>query len=229
MKWWLANWEQVSSLAAAHLALSLPAIALSLVIAVPIGRFAFVRPRLGGALLSAASLAYAIPALPLLIIVPAVLGVPLRSWQTMVTALTIYGVALLVRTVADAFASVDSEARTAAVALGHSPRGMFWRVDLPLAVPVLISGMRVVVVSTVSLVTIGALIGVPSLGSLITDGFQRGIAGEVWSGVIATVILALGLDLMVVLIGRLLTPWARAAAGQQAAPGSLTRAGSAVT
>lgn len=229
MSWWLANWELVARLAVDHLALSLPAIALSLVIAVPIGRFAFVRPRAGGAVLSIASLAYAIPALPLLIIVPAVLGVPLRSWQTMVTALTIYGVALMVRTAADAFASVDEQSRTAAIALGHSRRAMFWRVDLPLAVPVLISGLRVVVVSTVSLVTIGALIGVPSLGSLLTDGFQRGIAGEVWSGVIATVILALALDLVVVLTGRLLTPWAKAANGQLGRAGSPARSGSAAT
>lgn len=229
MSWWLGNWELVASHAAAHLALSLPAIALSLVVAVPIGRFAFVRPRVGGAVLSVASLAYAIPALPLLIIVPAVLGVPLRSWQTMVTALTVYGAALMVRTVADAFASVDEQARTAAIALGHSRRAMFWRVDLPLAVPVLISGLRVVVVSTVSLVTIGALIGVPSLGSLLTDGFQRGIAGEVWAGVIATVVLALALDLATVIMGRLLTPWARAAHGQQARAGSPASSGSAPT
>lgn len=229
MNWWLSNWEQVAGLAAAHLMLSLPAIVLSLVLAVPIGRLAFVRPRMGGAVLSVASLAYAIPALPLLIIVPAVLGVPLRSWQTMVTALTVYGVALLVRTAADAFASVDPVARTAALALGHSKAAMFWRVDLPLAVPVLVSGLRVVVVSTVSLVTIGALIGVPSLGSLLTDGFQRGIAGEVWTGVLATVILALALDLAVVLAGRLLTPWARAAAGQRAKSHAPASAGSAST
>lgn len=215
MNWWLNNWQQVAHLAVAHLALSLPAIALSLVIAVPIGRLAFVRPAVGGPFLGIASLAYAIPALPLLIIVPAVLGVPLRSWQTMVTALTVYGVALLVRSAADAFASVDEHTRTAAVALGHSRSALFWKVDLPLATPVIISGLRVVVVSTVSLVTIGALIGVPSLGSLLTDGFQRGIAGEVWAGVIATVLVALVLDAVVILLGKLLSPWAQLARGQR--------------
>lgn len=216
MNWWLNNWTQVAHLASAHLALSLPAIALSLVIAVPIGRLAFVRPAVGGPFLNIASLAYAIPALPLLIIVPAVLGVPLRSWQTMVSALTVYGVALLVRSAADAFASVDEHTRTAAVALGHSRSALFWKVDLPLATPVIISGLRVVVVSTVSLVTIGALIGVPSLGSLLTDGFQRGIAGEVWTGVIATVLLALILDAAVILLGKILSPWAQLARGQRA-------------
>jgi osmoprotectant transport system permease protein len=192
-----------------HLWLSIPPIVASVLLAVPLGRLAFRRPRIGGPLLSATTLAYAIPALPLLIIIPVVLGVPLRSWQNMAIMLTIYGVALLVRSAADAFASVDTGVREAAVAVGYSTPVLFWRVDLPLALPVLISGIRVMAVSTISLVTLGALIGVSSLGTLLTDGFQRGIAAEVWSGVIATVVLALALDGVILLIGRRLSPWAR--------------------
>lgn len=207
MNWLSLNWQQVVELTRDHLLLSAPAILLSVLISVPIGRLAQRRPRLGGALLGAASLMYAIPALPLLIIIPAILGIPLRSPATMVTALSVYGVALLVRTAADAFASVDSRVREAAVAVGHSPRSVFWRVDLPLAVPVLLSGVRVVAVSTVSLVTIGALIGVPSLGTLLTDGFQRGIPAEVATGVIASMLLALLFDAILVITGRVLTPW----------------------
>ncbi|WP_024356751.1 ABC transporter permease [Leucobacter chironomi] len=211
MSWLLANWGTVAGLALDHLLLSLPAILISVLVAVPIGRLAFRRPRIGGPLLTVATLAYAIPALPLLIIVPAIAGTPLRSWQTMVIALSVYGVALLVRTACDAFSAVDPQLRDAAVATGYSPRGLFWRVDLPLAVPVLISGARVVTVSTISLVTLGALIGVPGLGSLLTDGFQRGIAAEVWTGVIATALLALLLDAVVLGIGRAVAPWTRAA------------------
>ncbi|MEV8337093.1 ABC transporter permease subunit [Leucobacter sp. NPDC077196] len=209
MNWPIANWEFVLELAVKHLLLSVPAILISVIVAVPIGRLAFRRPRIGGPLLSVASLAYAIPALPLLIILPALIGTSLRSWQTMVAALSVYGVALLVRTACDAFASVDGQLRDAALAIGFAPRGLFWRVDLPLAVPVLISGIRVVSVSTISLVTLGALIGVPSLGTLLTDGFQRGIFAEIWTGVIATVLLALVLDVAVLGIGRALTPWSR--------------------
>ncbi|MEJ6488422.1 ABC transporter permease [Leucobacter sp. USCH14] len=209
MNWPIANWEFVLELAVEHLLLSVPAILISIVVAVPIGRLAFRRPRIGGPLLSVASLAYAIPALPLLIIIPALIGTSLRSWQTMVAALSVYGVALLVRTACDAFASVDGQLRDAALAIGFARRGLFWRVDLPLAVPVLISGIRVVSVSTISLVTLGALIGVPSLGTLLTDGFQRGIFAEIWTGVIATVLLALLLDFAVLAIGRMLTPWSR--------------------
>lgn len=211
MSWLIANWGAVAGLALDHLLLSLPAILASVLVAVPIGRLAFRRPRVGGPLLSVASLAYAIPALPLLIIIPAIIGTPLRSWQTMVAALTVYGVALLVRTACDAFSAVDPQLRDAAVATGFSPRGLFWRVDLPLAVPVLVSGVRVVAVSTISLVTLGALIGVPGLGTLLTDGFQRGIAAEVWTGVLATAVLALLLDAAVLGIGRALAPWTRRA------------------
>lgn len=210
MNWLSLNWPQVLSLATNHLLLSVPAIVISACIAVPIGRLAHSRPRLGRPLLGAATLLYAIPALPLLIIIPALIGIPLRSPATMIVALSVYGVALLVRTAADAFDSVDKRVRDAAIAIGNSPRSIFWRVDLPLAVPVLVSGLRVVAVSTISLVTIGALIGVPSLGTLLTDGFQRGIAAEVATGVIATVLLALLLDALLLVLGRLATPWSRA-------------------
>lgn len=214
MTWLTANWPQVIELALYHLMLSVPAILASVLIAVPTGRLAYRRPGIGGPLLSAASLLYAVPALPLLIIIPAVLGIPLRSAATMIIALTVYGVALLVRTAADAFTSVSPHVQDAAIAIGSSPHSVFWRVDLPLAVPVLLSGVRVTTVSTIGLVTIGALIGIPSLGTLLTDGFQRGIVPEVATGVTATVLLALLLDVLLLAIGRAATPWTRAPRGR---------------
>ncbi len=208
MNWLSHSWPWIFELTARHLALSVPAIVLSVLIAVPLGRLAYRHPRVGGALLSAATLLYAIPALPLLIIIPALFGFSLRSPATIIVALTLYGIALMVRTAADAFNAVPAEVRQAAMAIGHSPRQTFWKVELPLAIPVLISGMRVVVVSTVGLVTIGALVGIASLGTLFTDGFQRGITASVLTGIIATVILALVLDGLVLLLGRIATPWA---------------------
>ena len=209
MKWLSANWMEIPGLVLDHLVLSVPAIILSVVIAVPIGRLAFRHRRIGGPVLGAAALMYAIPALPLLVIIPVIFGLPIRSAATMIVALTIYGVALLVRTSADAFAAVDADVHEAAIAVGHSPLSVFWRVDLPLSIPVLISGIRVMTVSTVSLVTIGALIGQSGLGLLLTDGFQRGIAAEVATGVIATIIVALVLDGCVIAFGRAATPWTR--------------------
>lgn len=209
MQWLQYSWPRVFQLLGEHLLITIPAVLLSILIAVPLGLFAARQPRVGGVLLSASTLLYCIPALPLVVIVPSLIGIPLRSRTTIILALTIYGTALLVRTAADAFRAVPSSARVAAVAVGTSPRQLFWRVDLPLAVPVLISGIRVITVSTVSLVTIGALVGVPSLGSLFTDGFQRDILAEVLTGIITVVLLALVLDGLCQLAEKLLAPWQR--------------------
>ena len=209
MKWLQANWPQVLDLAVAHVYLTIPALLISVLIAIPVGRLAFRKPHIGGPILGVATLLYAIPALPLLILIPALTGIALRSPVTMIIALSLYGIALLVRTAADAFGSVDPQVREAAFAIGNSPRSVFGRVDLPLATPVLMSGIRVVAVPTISLVTIGALVGISNLGSLLTDGFQRGLVAEAATGIIATVILALALDGPLLLIGRLITPWTR--------------------
>lgn len=216
MTWLSHAWPQVLDLARAHLVLAVLAVAASLVIAIPVGYVAARVRRLGAVTTTAATLLYAIPALPLLVVIPALTGVPLRSTATVAIALTCYGIALMVRTATDAFTSVDPVVRQAAEAVGHSRWALCWRVDLPLAAPVLVGGARVLCVSTVGLVTIGALIGVPSLGTLFTDGFQRGIVAEVVTGVLATVALGLLLDGACALAGRATTRWERA--GTTAAP-----------
>ena len=134
----------------------------------------------------------------------------MSSSDVMITALTVYGCALLVRGAADAFASVPADVRLAAQATGHSRWAMFWGVELPLAGPVLLASLRVVAVSTVSLVTVGAVIGISSLGTLFTDGFQRGIEASILTGLVLTVVVAYALDAVCVLAGRLSMPWRRA-------------------
>lgn len=207
MTWLDLNRDLVWELLGQHVRLAVPAVLISVVVAIVLGRIAWRWPRVGTVVLGAASLLYSVPALPLLIVIPVLLSVPLRSETNLVIALALYGTALLAGTAADAFRSVDTHVREAAEAMGYSPTGIFWRVDLPLALPVLVSGIRVVTVSTVSLVTIGALVGISSLGSLLTDGFQRNIREEVAVGVIGTMLLAVALDLLIVAIGAVLTPW----------------------
>lgn len=209
MTWLTHAWPQVLELARAHLLLSVITVLVSLAVAIPLGYLAARHRRLGGVVTSAATVLYAVPALPLLIVIPVILGVPLRSTATVAAALTCYGVAIMVRSAVDAFGSVDPLTREAARAVGHSSWSMVWRVDLPLAVPVLVAGARVLCVSTVGLATIGALIGVPSLGTLFTDGFQRGIVAEVVTGILATVALGLLLDAAVAAAGSSLTRWDR--------------------
>ncbi|MFK4729197.1 ABC transporter permease [Agromyces mediolanus] len=212
MNWLLQNLGQVGELVLVHLGLSVPAIILSFVIAIPIGYLAHRQRWARGVLLTLCGILYAIPSLALFIALPAITGFGIRSPLNLVVALTLYGIAVMVRTAADAFDAVSPDTRLAATAVGYSATGRFWAVELPLAGPVLLAGLRVVIVSTVSLVTVGAVIGVPSLGSLFTDGFQRGIVAEIVTGIVATMVLALILDALSVLGGRLLLPWSRRSA-----------------
>jgi osmoprotectant transport system permease protein len=205
----MANLDLIWDRTIDHLILSVPPIILSFVIAVPLGWFAN-RYRLSrGVIVTVSGLLYAIPSFPMFIVLPALVGTTLRSPLNLIIALTIYGVALMVRVVADGLASVDADVQRSAVAVGFSTWTAFWRVELPLAGPVLLAGLRVVAVSTVSLATIGAVIGAQSLGSLFTDGFQRGIQAEIVAGIVATVVLALLLDGALVAAGRLALPWTR--------------------
>jgi osmoprotectant transport system permease protein len=209
VNWLWSNLDRVGELLLVHLALSVPAIILSFVISVPLGWVAHRYRWSRGVLLSICALLYAIPSLALFIALPALTGFGLRSPVNLVIALTLYGIAVIVRTAADAFDSVERDVRQSATAMGFSGAGRFWGVELPLAGPVLLSGLRVVIVSTVSLATVGAVIGVQSLGSLFPDGFQRGIQVEIIVGIVATILLALVLDWLAVFIGRLLMPWSR--------------------
>ncbi|WP_405218019.1 ABC transporter permease [Agrococcus sp. Ld7] len=209
MNWLSQNLHIVGQLLADHLVLSIPPILLSLIISVPLGRLAAGSPRLRTPLLTGTGLLYAIPSLSLFIIIPPILGLELRSPATMITALTVYGCALLVRGASDAFDSVPADVRLAARATGHSRWALFWRVELPLAGPVLLSSLRVVTVSTVSLVTVGAVIGISSLGTLFTDGFQRGIDASIVTGIVLTVAVAFLLDGLAVLAARAVMPWHR--------------------
>jgi len=212
VNWLWSNLDLVGELMLVHLALSVPAIILSFVISVPIGWLAHRYRWSRGVVLSLCALLYAVPSLALLIALPVVTGQRTTSPVNLVVALTLYGIAVIVRTAADAFDAVEPDVRQSATAVGYSVAGRFWGVELPLAGPVLVSGLRVVIVSTVSLVTVGAVIGVPSLGILFTDGFQRNIQPEIVTGIVATIALALALDWVCVLIGRLMMPWTRAGA-----------------
>lgn len=209
MTWVWSNLDLIWDRTIDQLVLSVPAIVLSFVIAVPVGWLANRYRVSRGILLTFCGLLYAIPSFPLLIALPLVIGVELRSPLNLIVALTLYGVALMVRVVADGLAAVDIDVKQSATAVGFSALSQFWSVEFPLSGPVLLAGMRVVTVSTVSLATIGAVIGVQSLGSLFTDGFQRGIQAEVIAGLVATVVVALLLDAALVILGRVLMPWTR--------------------
>ncbi len=209
MNWVADNLDLIGRLTLDHLRQSVIAIVLSFVLAVPIGWAAFRYTRLRGAVLSVVGLLYTIPSLGLFVLLAATFGIPLLSELTLVVALTVYGIAIMTRSVTDGLASVDPAIRQAAVAVGFGPWRRFWVVDFPLAGPVLLAGLRVTAVSTISLATVGILIGVDNLGYLFTNGAQRRIIPEVLAGVVAVVVIAVVLDLLLALLGRALMPWTR--------------------
>lgn len=213
MKWWgyvKHNHEFILHQVGQHTWLALLPVAIALVISLPIGfvarRFRHTYPPL----LAAAGILYAIPSLALFVVLPGILGTRILDPVNIVVALTIYSVALLVRTVVDGLASVPEQVLLSATAVGFKPLRRLVQVELPIAVPVILSGVRVATVTNISLVNVGALIGIGGIGELFTDGFQRSYYTPIIVGIVLSVLLAVLADTAIVLTQRLLTPWVRA-------------------
>ncbi|GAA5207038.1 ABC transporter permease [Microbacterium kyungheense] len=212
MSWVLDNLDLIWALTVDHLRQSAIAIVAGFVIAVPIGWLAYRYTPLRGTVLTVVGLLYTIPSFALFPLITAFFGIPTLSEANLIVALTIYAVAIMTRSVTDGLASVDEVTRSAAIAVGFGPWRRFWTVDFPLAGPVVLAGLRVTAMSTISLATVGALIGVQNLGYLFTNGSQRRIIAEVFAGVVAVVLIAVLIDILLMLLGRALMPWSRRAA-----------------
>jgi osmoprotectant transport system permease protein len=209
VSWLWSNFGLVWNLTVAHVSLSVFPIIIGFVVSLPIGWLANRYHASRGVVLSVVGILYAIPSLPLFVAMPALIGTKILDPINVVVALSIYALALMVRTAADALGSISGDVLQSATAMGFSTWQRFWKVELPLAGPVLLAGLRVVSVSTVSLLSIGSLIGVTTLGNLFTDGLNRYFNDEVIIGIVAIVIVALVFDTVLVLLGRLLMPWTR--------------------
>jgi osmoprotectant transport system permease protein len=195
-----------------HAVLALIPLVVGLLLAIPLGWLAKRYRVLYSPLIAGTGLLYTIPSLALFILMPLVLGTGILDPINVVVALTIYTIALLVRTVADGLGSVPDEVVQAATAMGIGRGRRFWSVELPLAVPVIAAGLRVAAVSNVSIVSVAALLGIPQLGSLFTDGFARNFLDPIAVGILACMVLALAMDLAILWISRAATPWLRTGA-----------------
>ena len=147
---------------------------------------------------------YAIPALALFIALIPSLGL---TDTNVIVALTLFSLCVIVPNVVAGLRAVPAPVRQAATAMGYGGLRRLVTVELPLAIPVIIAGLRVAVVSSISLATVGQLIGVSSLGYLFIDGLQRSFPTEIYVGIVLIVLLAVACDLVLVGIRRLLTPW----------------------
>lgn len=205
MDWFVANWSFVAGLAATHLSISVVPIILGSILAVLLAR---VTPAsFAGAARGVLGAIYAIPSLALFVTLPAIIGTDLIGPTNVIVALTIYVVTSMFFSARDAFEQVPTATKTTAVALGMNTRQIFVNVELPMAIPGLIAGLRIASASTISIASIGAVVGVRNLGYLFIDGFQRKIPEEIISGIVGVFVIGLALDAGLWLLGRLITPW----------------------
>jgi osmoprotectant transport system permease protein len=208
--WVLNNLGLIGELTVSHLRQSLIALVAGFVLSIPLGWVAWRYRLVRSSVITITGLLYTIPSLALLILMPVVTGwYSIVSETNLIVALAIYAVAILVRAVADGLDSVDAGVRQASTALGYGSFRRFWAVEFPLAGPVILAGLRVASASTIALATVGILVGIQNIGYLFTNGLQRRIIPEVFTGVLAVVVIALVIDLLLVIAGRLLMPWTR--------------------
>jgi osmoprotectant transport system permease protein len=209
------NWDVIWYYVVQHLRFTLIAVLAGTAVSLPLAYLAIRRPALYPPILSVTNVVYAVPSIALFVLLSPVFG--FTSDTPVVLAMTLYTLIILVRNLVESVRSVPETVVIAADGMGFRRLPRFAGVELPLALPGIVAGLRLATVSTVSLISVGALIGRGGLGRLFTDGRKRGIVVELWSGVIAIVVLALVLDALLVLAGWLATPWERVGRSRRAA------------
>ena len=192
-----------------HLRLSLVPVLAGLVIALPWGALAWRTSVLRRLTTVAASAVFTIPSLALFVVLPLLIPTRILDEANVIVALTLYTTALLVRVVFDALDAVSPQVRDAASAVGYHPVAQLLKVELPLSIPVLVAGLRVVVVTDISMVSVGAVIGIGGLGTWFTEGYQANKSDQIVAGILAIFVLAVIIDVLLMFAGRIATPWAR--------------------
>ncbi len=211
MRYLLTHLHSAWALTQIHLRLSLVPLVLGLLIAVPLGAFIWRRTGLRRVTTLAASIIFTIPSLALFVVLPLIIPTRILDETNVIVALTLYTTALLVRAVPEALDAVPDHVRDAASAVGYTRVGQLLKVELPLSLPVLVAGLRVVAVTNISMVAVGSVIGIGGLGTWFTEGYQSDKSDQIVAGIIAIFLLAIVVDVLILLAGRLITPWARAA------------------
>lgn len=202
------NSETILTALREHVTLTVLTIIIGFVIAMPLALLARRYRFLAGPILSVAGLLYTVPSLALFSILVPFTGLRQR---TVIIGLVMYALLILIRNILTGLDGVPTEVRDAARGMGYSPALMLWRVDLPIALPAIMAGLRIATVSTIALVTVGATVGYGGFGALIINGFNNNFyRAEIATGALACVALALLADGLLLGIARVLSPWSRA-------------------
>ena len=189
-----------------HLLITLAAIGLSIVIAFPLALLARRIGRLETTILGVSTALYTVPSLALFPLLVPFTGI---TATTVVIGLALYALTILVRSMLDGLRSVPEEVRESARGLGYGTTAQLFRIEVPLALPVMMAGLRVATVSTVALTTVGALVANGGLGNLIADGVSTDFKAELLAACVLCVVIAVLLDILIVVLERVLTPWTR--------------------
>ncbi|OBK53959.1 ABC transporter permease [Mycobacterium sp. 1081908.1] len=210
MHYLLTHLDDAWALTVVHLRLSLVPVVIGLAVAVPLGVLVQRAPIARRLTTATASVVFTVPSLALFVVLPTIIGTRILDEANVMVALTAYTAALLVRAVLEALDAVPAQVRDAATAVGYPAIKRMLRVELPLSIPVLVAGLRVVVVTNIAMVSVGSVIGIGGLGTWFTEGYQTDKSDQIVAGIIALFVLAIAIDALIVLAGRLATPWERA-------------------
>ncbi|WP_040337448.1 ABC transporter permease [Candidatus Blastococcus massiliensis] len=201
------NWDSIMGYLGEHVRLTIGAVVLGTLLALPMAVLARRSRFLAGPVLGLSTLIYTIPSLAMFAFVAPVTGL---TATTVLVGLVLYSLVILVRNFLAGLQGVPDDVREAARGMGYGPVRLFWQVDLPLALPAFMAGIRVATVTTVALTTVGVIVGHGGLGQLITGGFNANFyRAEIVTGALGCVLLALLADLLLAGAERVLTPWTR--------------------
>jgi osmoprotectant transport system permease protein len=204
--WVWAHTDDISAATWEHLQLTAVAVGIGFVISMVLAMVGLRFPRAYPPITWTTGVMYTIPSLALFANLVPLTGL---TFLTAEIGLVSYTLLILIRNITAGINGVPAEIREAALGMGYTPRRMFWEIEVPLALPAIMAGLRIATVTTVGLVTVTALITYGGLGSLIYSGLNRFFNTEIVVGVVLSVVLALVLDIAIVLVERWLTPWAR--------------------
>ncbi|MET9507579.1 ABC transporter permease [Streptomyces flavidovirens] len=203
--------QELADATAQHVWITVVSVVIGLLIALPLALLARGRDgrrsRFAGPVLGLTTVLYTVPSLAMFSLLLPVFGL---SAAVVVTGLVLYSLTVLVRNILAGLEAVPAEAREAALGMGYGRGRLLWEVELPLALPALLAGVRIATVSTVALTTVGAIVGYGGLGTLIVDGLDSLFKAQVLTASVICVLLAVVADLLLLGLQRALTPWTRA-------------------
>ncbi|WP_062135492.1 ABC transporter permease [Demequina aestuarii] len=200
------NWGEVSEQLVIHTTLTLQALAIAFAIAFPLAVIARRAPRLSSPIMGVSGVLYTIPSFALFGLLAPFTGI---GRTTVLIGLVAYALLVLVRNIVVGLQGVDRDVTDAARGMGYTPMRLLLQVELPNALPSIIAGLRIAAVSTVALVTVGVVVGYGGLGQLMFRGLQSDYRAQIMTATLLCLALALVLDLLLALAGRLAMPWAR--------------------